>query len=210
MKNSLKQGDLSLFKRMISSIYLSLSLSLSLIILFTSLVFFPSCASLNKVLAGIKPTGVERVSFKPTCKPSWKGKTIYIDFDTNSGIWYHSFASNLSQNIRDQLIEDVVEDGCFHIQDISTGMRYSYKVGVIIANPLIRVSGRNVIQSIQANFRIKTYDGNNNLITAMTRPVKYVAPSLTITINDSQDELLANYAYNVSVDIRKTVYASFK
>ena len=155
-------------------------------------------------------TNVPRSVYKPICKPAWKGKTIFIDFDTNYGIWNNAYASNLSEQIRDQLIEGIVEDGCFNIQDISTGTSYLYKVGVRIANPSITVSEDGAIRHISAAFQIKTYNNKNNLITAKTRNVTYDAPAFVVTVNNSQEVLLQNYAHNVSLEIRKTVYDSFK
>ena len=163
----------------------------------------------NAAKETLKPTKIDRESYKPTCKKEWLGKTIYIDFDTTRSCWDYRYASNLALTIRDRLIEDVVEDGCFHVQDVRTGKRYSYMVGVTIANPSMQVNNRT-IRHVSAAFRIKTYDSQDNLITAKTRDVKYDSPAFTVSVNNSQDELLENYAYNVSVNIRKEVYESFK
>jgi hypothetical protein len=174
------------------------------------LITLPGCDSINKFLKSIKPTSIERVNYSAMCKKHWKGKTIFIDFDTNYGIWYNHYASNLTENIKDNLIEGIVDDGCFHIQDRLTNAKYSYKAGVRIANPRIRTTSRGSITSISANFRIKTYDQRGNLITAKTRKVDYDSGMIKITINNSDEELVDNFAYNASVAIRKTVYESFK
>jgi hypothetical protein len=41
------------------------------------------CESLAEAM---KPTAVERVTYKPEAKPGWKGQTIFIDFDVNTNI----------------------------------------------------------------------------------------------------------------------------
>lgn len=179
----------------------------SLVLVFVSLSFFlfSACAELEKIF---KPTSVERDTYQPECKRSWKGKTIYIDFRTNSYYWNHRYASGLAAGIRDKLIEDIVEDGCFNVQDTRSRRNYLYKVSVRITSPRIRVRNR-IIQHVSAAFRVKTYDSRNNLITAKTRRVKYDAPQFVMAINNSQEELLENYAYNVSIRIRKSIYQSF-
>lgn len=163
------------------------------------------CGDLSELLT---PTTIDRDEFKPVCKKSLKGKTIYIDFKTAS-YWYHRYASDLAYTIKDRLIEDVVEDGCFKVQDTyQYRKKYAYKVSVRIANPKIKVSKNGVIKRISATYRIKTYDNRENLIKAKTRDVTYNSPMLTVAVNDSQNELLNNYAYNASVEIRKAVYDS--
>lgn len=173
------------------------------VILCTSLVLLSGCAELEKIF---KPTSVELVSYKPVCKKSWKGQTIYIDFETSGSYW--RYASDLAYQIRDKLIEDVVEDGCFHVQDRNTGTKYVYKVGVRVASPYVAVDQQDVISAVSAQFRIKTYDSRDNLVKAMTRDVEYKRPIFVVVSGDSQSKLLSNYANNVSVEIRKLFYAS--
>ncbi|SIQ41029.1 hypothetical protein SAMN05920897_108102 [Alkalispirochaeta americana] len=166
-----------------------------------------SCETLSEMF---QPTEIERVEYVPTAKPEWEGQTIYIDFEVASGIWRYNYASGLSQSIRDQLIEDVVSDGIFNVQDRRTGADYMFKTEVRIANPVIQVSDNDVIRSISATFRVRTYDRDDNLVTAKTREVRYDAPSFTVTVNDSQQKLVENYAYNAAQEIRQIVYESFE
>ena len=156
-----------------------------------------------------QPTTVDRVEYVPTPKPEWEDETIFIDFDAGYVTWYYAYASQLSETIRDQLIEDIVEDGIFKVQDRRTGADYLYKVEVRIENPLIEVSN-DVIQSISATFNVRTYDREDNLVTAKTREVRYDAPAFNVTVNDSQRELVDNYAYNAAQQIRREVYESFE
>jgi len=158
-----------------------------------------------------KVTKVKREVYKPKCKKRWKGKTIYIDFDTTT-YWRYSFASGLSTQIKEQLIEDTVNDRCFNVQDYGSGYnkkKYYYRVKVIIARPIIKAR-KGVIKSISARFKLKIYNRHNNVIASKTRDVKYKAPSITVNVNDSQEKLLENYCYNVSVKIRKAMYQSFR
>lgn len=171
------------------------------------LISLTGCAGLAEML---KPTTVERVDYKPVAKPEWKDKTIYIDFDSNYGIWSNMYASELSQNIKDDLIESVVEDKIFHVQDKQTSAKYLYKIEVRIANPVITTSSSGVIQSISASFRIKSYDAKDNLVIAKTREVRYEAPMLTVTTSGSQQKLIDNYIHNASQGIRETLYESLK
>lgn len=175
------------------------------VIFLTPFIMLSGCAELENLL---KPTSVERTSYKPVCKKSWKGQTIYIDFETSGSYW--RYASNLAYEIRDQLIEDVVEDGCFHVQDSRTGAKYAYKVGVRVASPQVSADRQGVISQVSAQFRIKTYDGRDNLVKAMTRDVEYKRPVFVVVSGDSQSKLLSDYASNVSVEIRKLFYASLK
>ena len=163
------------------------------------------CAELDNLL---KPTTVEQTSYKPVCAKSWKGQTIYIDFETSGSYW--RYASNLAYEIRDKLIEDVVEDGCFHVQDRKTGTNYVYKVGVRVASPQVSANQQGVISQVSAQFRIKTYDNRDNLVKAMTRDVEYKRPMFVVVSGNSQSKLLSNYASNVSVEIRKLFYASLQ
>jgi len=173
---------------------------------FIYLALLSSCADLNNLF---KPTNVDRISFIPECKNEWKGKTIFIDFAANRSYWSHRYASNLAYEIKDKLMEDVVEDGCFHVQDKKTGARYTYKVGVRVASPVIK-SKNGFINSVSASYRIKTYDSRGNLVKAKTRTIKYKRPMFVVVSGDSQSELLLNYAHNVSVEIRKIVYKSLR
>ncbi|POR04161.1 hypothetical protein AU468_04085 [Alkalispirochaeta sphaeroplastigenens] len=176
-------------------------------VLLAGALVLSSCESLSEIF---KPTEIERVEYVPTARPEWEGQTIYIDFEVAGGIWRYSYASGLSQSIRDQLIEDIVSDGIFKVQDRRTGADYMFKTEVRIANPVIQVSDNDVIRSISATFRIRTYDRNDNLVTAKTRDVRYDAPSFTVTVNDSQQKLVENYAYNAAQEIRQAVYESFE
>lgn len=190
----------------------SKKLLLSMILMAATAFIFSGCeTNMAKVKDMMKPTSIEREKYNPPCKKSWKGKTIYIDFDTTAS-WYYSYASGLSAQIRDQLIEDVVDNGCFKVQDYGSGYRgkgFNYRVHVVIARPKIRMKNK-VIRDISATYRIKIYNKNNNLIKAKTSAVKYKAPSLVVSSGDSQQKLLENYAYNVSVAIRKAMYTSLK
>ncbi|WP_146049386.1 hypothetical protein [Alkalispirochaeta sphaeroplastigenens] len=177
------------------------------LVLLAGALVLSSCESLSEIF---KPTEIERVEYVPTARPEWEGQTIYIDFEVAGGIWRYSYASGLSQSIRDQLIEDIVSDGIFKVQDRRTGADYMFKTEVRIANPVIQVSDNDVIRSISATFRIRTYDRNDNLVTAKTRDVRYDAPSFTVTVNDSQQKLVENYAYNAAQEIRQAVYESFE
>jgi len=182
-----------------------------LIFLSTPLFLLSGCANmegLSNISNLLKPTTVAQVTFKPVCKKSWHRKTIFIDFKTNHSYW--RYASNLAVQIKDQLMEDVIEDGCFHVQDRNTGRRYFYKVGVRVANPHILVNQRSIISKVSARYRIKTYDHRGNLVTAMTRDVSYKRPMFVVVTSDSQSELLSNYAHNVSVEIRKAFYKSLR
>lgn len=178
-----------------------------LLILSMALAPLLGCESLAEAM---KPTTVERVTYKPVAKPGWKGQTIFIDFDSNYSIWGSSVARNLSLSIRDQLIEGVVEDQIFKVQDRNTGAKYLYRISVDIANPVIRASSNGVIQYISATFRIKSYDKQGNLVTAKTRDVEYKAPAFTVASGDSQQKLMDNYAHNAAEGIRQTMYESLK
>ncbi len=185
--------------------------SLRTLFLITALSIIMSltgCAEFKKMF---KVTKVQREEYKPKCKKHWKGKTIFIDFDTTT-YWSYSYASGLSTKIKEQLIEDTVEDGCFNVQDYGSGynrQKYYYRVKVVIARPVIRAQ-KGVIRSISARFKLKIYNSKNNIVASKTRDVKYKAPAVTINVNNSQDELLENYCYNVSVQIRKAMYKSFR
>ena len=178
-----------------------------LVVIMLVIVALAGCSSLQDML---KPTTVEQVNYKPVAKPEWKDKTIYIDFDTNYGIWDNLYASDLSLNIKDDLIESVVEDKIFHVQDKMTTAKYLYKIEVRIANPVITTNSSGVIQSISATFRIKSYDVKGNLVIAKTREVRYDAPMLTVTTTNSQQTLIKNYIHNASQGIRETMYESLK
>lgn len=167
-------------------------------------------------------TTIDKKSFKVKCKRNWKGKNIFIDFDTNA-LWGDYLASaDITSRIRDQLIEDVVEDQCFKVFDGSGGgarNAYLYKVSVKIANPRIRYRsnayGRGAgpdqaIDGIHATFRIKTLDSGNRLITARSREVEYKSPALVVTVGDSQNELINNFAHNASQTIRQEFYKSLR
>jgi len=169
--------------------------------LLTGILVLAGCASLQEAL---KPTAIEEVNYKPVAKPAWK------DFRYSDVYWRYDFAANLSERIRDGLVEGLVEDKIFKVQDKPTGAKYLYKVGIDITNPLIQVSSAGTIQHMSATFRIKTYDAKDNLITAKTRDVVYDAPMVTIAVNNSQDKLLNAYIHNASEDIRKTFYESLK
>ncbi len=156
-----------------------------------------------------KPTSIEKISYKAVCKPEWKGKTVFIDFDVNRTWWGFGYGSTLAYSIRDKLMEDVVEDGCFKVQDKKTGQKYAYKIGITIGNPVVDVSN-NVINNVSGEFRIKTYDHADDLITAKSRDVAWKRPFFVIAINDSQQQLLKDYSYNASVSIRQTFYESLK
>jgi len=187
-------------------------LLLYMVLMASAAVIFTGCeTNMAKVKDMLKPTSIEREKYNPSCKKSWKGKTMYIDFDTTAS-WYYSYASGLSAQIRDQLVEDVVDNGCFKVQDYGSGYRgknFDYRVHVVVARPKITMQ-RNVIRKISATYRIKIYNKNNNLIKAKTSAVKYDAPSLVVSSGNSQQVLLENYAYNVSVAIRKAMYTSLK
>ncbi len=163
------------------------------------------CESLGEAM---KPTAVERVTYKPVAKPEWKDQTIFIDFDVNTNIWGSEVASSLSLNIRDKLIEGTVEDKIFHVQDQNTGAKYLYRIWIVIADPVITVSANGVIQGISATFRIKSYDKKGNLVTAKTREERYKAPSFTVASGDSQRKLLDDFAHNAAEGIRQTMYES--
>lgn len=183
---------------------------ITLIAIFIGLVPLSSDAfGLKDLKNALKPTKVERITYSPKCKKEWKGKTVFIDFDTSRAYWNHRYASGLALDIRDGLIEDFVNDGCFHVQDRRTNKRYAYRIHVAITNPSLKVR-RGIIKKVSAAFRLKTYDRKDNLITAKTRRVKYERPMLVVASGDSQSELLENYAYNVSVEIRKAVYKGFR
>ena len=160
--------------------------------------------SLSDISNLLKPTSVDQVTYTPVCEKSWIGKTVFFDFETNHSYW--QYASDLAEQIKDQLIEDVVEDGCFHVQDRSTGAHYAYKVGIRIFNPHVSVDRQRVISQVSAQFRIKTYDRKDNLVKAITRDVSYKRPMFAVVVGDSQSKLLSNYANNVSVEIRKLYY----
>ncbi len=165
------------------------------------------CESLAEAM---KPTAVERVAYKPEAKPAWKGQTIFIDFDVNTNVWGSEVASELSFNIRDTLVEKVVEDKIFHVQDKNTGAKYMYRIWIVIADPVITASRNGVIQGISATFRIKTYDKKGNLVTAKTREERYKAPAFTVATGDSQRKLLNDFAHNAAEGIRQTMYESLK
>lgn len=187
------------------------SISLKTLFLIALLSFsfsLTGCAQLKEMF---KVTKVKREVYKPKCKRHWKGKTIYIDFDTRT-YWRYSYASGLSTKIKEQLIEDTIEDKCFNVQDYGSGYnrkKYYYRVKVRVASPLIRAH-KGVIRSISAKFKLKIYNRYNNIVASKTRVVKYKAPAVTINVNNSQEELLENYCYNVSVQIRKAMYKSFR
>lgn len=166
------------------------------------------CASMASLQDALKPTAIEKVDYKPTAKPAWKGKTIFVDFDYSSVYWRYDFAANLSQQIRDSVIEGLVEDKIFKVQDRVTAGKYFYRVEIRIASPVIKLRSGSTIDSISATFRIKIYDASNNLITAKTRDVRYDAPMLTVSVNNSQQTLLDNYIHNAGEEIRKTFYES--
>jgi hypothetical protein len=176
-------------------------------LLLASAVFLSGCASLQEAL---KPTAIEEVNYKPVAKSAWKGASISIDFRYSNVYWRYDFAANLSERIRDGLVEGLIEDKIFKVQDKPTGAKYLYKVGIDIASPSIQVSSAGTIQHMSATFRIKIYDAKDNLITAKTRDVVYDAPMVTIAINNSQEKLLNNYIHNAAEDIRKTFYESLK
>lgn len=189
-----------------------LSLRLWQLVLFVPLLLTGCAGSnidLSELSKALKPTSIERDDSVTECDRAWKGKTIFIDFDTSRSYWRYHYASNLAQSIKDTLIEDIVEDGCFHVQDRRSRQKYAYRVGVRIGSPFIKANN-GAIKKISATFRIKTYDSRDNLITAKTRKVKYDAPIFTLTVNDSQEELIENYAHNVAVNIREAVYESLK
>lgn len=157
-----------------------------------------------------KPTAIERVTYKPEPKSEWKDQTIFIDFDVRKNAWRGQGANSLSMNIRDKLIEGVVEDNIFHVQDQNTGARYLYRIWIDIADPEISFSSNGVIEGISATFRIKSYDKNGNLVTAKTREERYKSPAFTVSINDSQRKLLDDFAYNAAEGIRQTMYEGLK
>ena len=170
--------------------------------------FLTGCAQFKEMF---KVTKIEREEYKPKCKKHWKGKTIFIDFRTTA-YWRYSFASGLSNKIKEQLIEDTVNDGCFNVQDYGSGYnrkKYYYRGKVTIARPLIKAH-KGVIRNISARFKLKIYNRHNNIVASKIRDVKYKAPAVTVNVNNSQEELLENYCYNVSVQIRKAMYQSFK
>lgn len=166
------------------------------------------CETLKEVL---KPTTIERVEYEPTAKPEWEGQTVYIDFDNNYSLWSNSYMSGLSESIRDQLIEAVIEDQIFKVQDKrTTGTEYLYRIEVRISNPVISTSSSGVIQSISASFRIKTYDSSDNLVIAKTREVRYDSPAFTVSTGNSQRQLVDDFAYNAFQEIRQIMYESLK
>lgn len=174
------------------------------------------------LILGSCATTIDKKNFKLKCKRGWKGKNIFIDFDTNAmwGDWQAS--ADITSRIRDQLIEDVVEDQCFNIYDGGSGGArgaYLFKVSIKVANPRVfyreTAYGRGVgydrpIDRIYATFRIKTYDSVNRVITAKSREVEYKSPMLVVTVNDSQRELVSNYAHNASQAIRQEFYKSLR
>lgn len=171
------------------------------------LLALPGCENLPDAL---KPTSVDRTTYKPVCKPTWKGQDLFIDFDVTRNYWGYRYATQLASDIRAKLEEDIVEDGCFKIVDYRAAKNFKYKVGVFIANPYIKADRDNVISQISADFNIKTYDRKGYLITSKLRNVAYHRPLLAIVSGDSQQKLLSDYAYNVSQTVREQVYASFK
>lgn len=185
---------------------------LNLIIILVGIVLLNGCVSVRESLAEMfKPTTIERVHYEPVGKPEWEGQTIYIDFDAGYSSWYYDFASNLSTDIRDSLIEDIIEDQIFNVQDrVKQSAKYLYKIDVNIDNPKIGTTNSNIIKTISATFRIKIYDSKDNLITSKKREVRYDAPALTVSVNDSQQTLLNNYVYNASQEIRRSIYESLK
>lgn len=167
-----------------------------------------SCAGfdLQEIL---KPTKIEKVTYKPTAKPKWKGQTVYIDFESTSGIWYYAFASNLNNRIRENLVEGMVDDKIFTIKDKRITKGFMYRIEVRIANPKIVVAKKtDVIRSMSATFRIKIYDAKNNLIASKMRDVSYNAPTIAVSVGNSQDELVSNYAWNSAQEIRQLIYES--
>lgn len=172
-----------------------------------SIIFLSGCVEL---MALLKPTNIDRISYDPECEKAWEGKTVYIDFDVNRSYWSYRYASNLAYDIRDKLIEDVVNDGCFHVTDKNIRRNFAYRVGVHISNPRIRTSKGGFIDSVSARFRIKTYDNKNNLVKAPSRKIKYERPSFVVKSGNSQEDLLDSYTHNVSVEIRKMFYESLR
>lgn len=156
----------------------------------------------------LKPTAIDKVDYKPKAKSAWMGKAIFVDFDYSSVYWRYDFASGLSQRIRDSVIEGLVEDKIFKVQDRLSAGKYLYKVEVRIASPVISMRSGSTIDSISATFRIKIYDASNNLVTAKTRDVRYDAPMITVSVNDSQQKLLDTYIHNAGEEVRKTFYES--
>lgn len=171
------------------------------------LIGLTGCQSLKNTF---KPTTIERITYKPEAKSEWKDQTIFIDFDVRKNAWRGATASSLSTNIRDQLIEGVVEDKIFHVQDQNTGARYLYRIWIEIADPVISVSSNGVIEGISATFRIKSYDEKGNLVTAKTRVEQYKSPAFTVSINDSQRKLLDDFAHNAAEGIKQTMYEGLK
>ena len=177
----------------------------TLITIILSVALFSGCAQLQELLPA--PTNVDRDIYQPECKSSWKNKTVFIDFNTTHYYWRHEYATSLATDIRDKLMEEIVDDGCFNVQDTRSSTKYYYKIGIRIGSPSILVK-KGVLNKISAKFRIKTYDGKNNIIKAASRTVEYERPAFVVVVNDSQEELLENYTSNVSTRIREAFYQS--